>query len=88
MGAPPEACLVIEDSVPGVKAAAAARMCVFGFTGGSHISGPSQSERLSAAGAALVFADMTELPDIIRRWRESDSLLPPKRGEGAGEAAG
>ena len=82
MGAAPEACLVIEDSVPGVKAAAAARMPVFGFTGGSHISGPSQGERLSAAGAALIFADMTELPDIIRRWRESESLLPARRGEG------
>jgi HAD superfamily hydrolase (TIGR01509 family) len=80
MGAAAEACLVIEDSVPGVQAAAAAGMPVFGFIGGSHISGPAQGERLSAAGAALIFADMTELPGIIKSRRES--LLPAQRGEG------
>jgi HAD superfamily hydrolase (TIGR01509 family) len=74
MNAQPDACLVIEDSVPGVQAAAAAGMPVFGFTGGSHISGPAQGKRLSEAGAALIFSDMTELPDIIRRRRgEVDS---------------
>jgi HAD superfamily hydrolase (TIGR01509 family) len=69
MSAAPSACLVIEDSVPGVQAATAAGMPVFGFTGGSHISGPGQGERLRDAGAALIFADMTQLPDIIRRKR-------------------
>jgi len=73
MGADPAACLVIEDSVPGVQGAAAAGMEVYGFTGGSHISGPAQGERLTAAGAALIFTDMTELPNLIRR----------RRGEGA-----
>jgi HAD superfamily hydrolase (TIGR01509 family) len=81
MSAAAEACLVIEDSVPGVQAAKAAGMPVFGFIGGSHISGPAQGERLGAAGAALIFADMTELPEIIRIRRES--LLPAERGEGA-----
>ena len=81
MSAPPAACLVIEDSVPGVQAAEAAGMAVFGFIGGSHISGPVQGERLSAAGAALVFADMTELPEIIRR-RRGQALRPATRGEG------
>jgi beta-phosphoglucomutase-like phosphatase (HAD superfamily) len=78
MGASCAACLVIEDSVPGVRAAAAAGMIVFGFTGGSHISGSAQGQRLIAAGAALVFDDMRQLPDMIKRRREgaNEARLP------------
>ncbi|STX81320.1 Uncharacterised protein [Legionella busanensis] len=36
MGCAPENCIVIEDSVPGIKAAMAAKMNVIGFLGGGH----------------------------------------------------
>ena len=70
MGAKPADCLVIEDSEPGVTAAARAEMTVFGFLGGGHIVGAAHGERLRAAGAAQVFDDMRELPLRIREQRE------------------
>jgi HAD superfamily hydrolase (TIGR01509 family) len=60
----PARALVIEDSLPGVVAAKAAGMTVFGFTGGSHCR-PGHGERLVAAGAERVFAEMSALPELI-----------------------
>ena len=67
MATPPERCLVIEDSGPGVTAAVSAGMPVFGFVGGSHFSGLAQAERLRGVGAALIFDDMSQLPALIAR---------------------
>ena len=65
MGAQPEDCLVIEDSVAGVAAARAAGMTAFGFVGASHFSQPDKGADLTAAGAELIFADMAGLPDLV-----------------------
>jgi HAD superfamily hydrolase (TIGR01509 family) len=56
MGAPPERCAVVEDSVSGVTAGLAAGMAVFAFAGG--VTGAE----LLSIGEAVVFDDMRDLP--------------------------
>ncbi len=60
----PGACVVVEDSVPGVRSARRAGMRVLGFDGGRH-STPTLRERLLAGGAELVFSDMRQLPSLL-----------------------
>ncbi|MFH2133223.1 MAG: HAD family hydrolase [bacterium] len=60
MGASPGNCIVIEDAVPGVRAAVAAGMTVFGY---AALMAPP---RLKAAGAE-VFTRMADLPQLLSR---------------------
>ncbi len=61
----PKRCLVIEDSVAGVRAAVRAGMMVLGFGGGSHF-GPGDKARLLEAGAFQVIDSMDALPGVLR----------------------
>lgn len=60
MRAPVADCLVVEDSVPGVRAAG---MRAVGFVGGGHC-GPGHGARLLDAGAERVIERMGELRDV------------------------
>lgn len=64
MGADPERCLVIEDSLAGIDAALAARMTAIGFCGGSHC-GPQHAAALRAKRAVSVIDDMRVLAAAI-----------------------
>lgn len=58
MGFDPADCVVVEDAVPGVRAAQAAGMPVFGY------APKGTDDRLAAAGAR-VFSSMAELPALL-----------------------
>lgn len=64
MGVDPSVCTVIEDSPVGVLGAKRAGMRAFGFIGASHRT-KDDIDSLKAAGADLVFEDMTELPTLL-----------------------
>jgi HAD superfamily hydrolase (TIGR01509 family) len=69
MSTPPEACLVVEDSQYGVRAARAAGMDVFAYDSGLV------DARLLAGERTVLFSDMRELPRLIRA-RAADGAQP------------
>ena len=60
LGVAPGRCVVVEDSVTGVTAAAAAGMCVFGYAAAQE-----DESSLSAAGATT-FHTMRDLPNLLK----------------------
>lgn len=76
MGVDPRACVVVEDSQPGVHAARAAGMHAFGYAGGL-----TPAERLEGHDT-LVFHDMRELPHLIAQRQPPHQALPIHSGHG------
>lgn len=56
----PAHCVVIEDSVPGVMAARAAGMTVFGYT-----ADPACDREAMQREGAILFSNMSDLPDLL-----------------------
>ena len=56
LGSDPAVCVVVEDSVNGVRAGVGAGMAVWGFIGGGHANA-RLGDRLRSAGASHVFED-------------------------------
>lgn len=71
--AAPSQCIVIEDSVTGVTAAATAGCRTLGFVG-THPEPALQAERLKKAGAVKVFETMDVLPRLV------SEILPQPQG--------
>ena len=64
MGADPARCLVIEDSLTGIRAGIAAGMQVWRFTGGSHLRGLDLTPPADAT-PHLTFDDFARLPALL-----------------------
>ena len=65
MQTPVTKCVVVEDSVPGVRAAVAAGMRVFGYSGGSHCP-PGHDKRLLEAGAEEIFDSFSGMAPVLQ----------------------
>lgn len=67
MGAAADACLAVEDSPTGARAARDAGMRVCGFVGAGHVTDPAAlAARLAEAGAATILHRLAELRAVIR----------------------
>ena len=72
-GVEPAHCVVVEDSIAGIKGGVAAGMRVIGFTGGSHTH-PGHADELTDAGAETVVRRLIDIPPIIEVFAEWEGL--------------
>lgn len=80
IGFRPSQCIVIEDSITGVKAGAGAGMHVLGYAGGSHRS-PGYGDKLEAAGAQDSAYKMSDIKALILQ-----RIVPPSPPRAPGYA--
>ncbi len=73
LGVPPAECLVVEDSVSGVRAGVAAGMTILGFCAGSHVLGFCAGSHVRAGHAGRLLA--AGATHIARTWGEATTLV-------------
>ncbi len=78
LGVEPAACVVIEDTPTGIRAAVSAGMHVWGYAANTP------AHRLEEAGAHRVFSDMRHLPQLLRLQLQ---CCPTMRSDGHAGAA-
>jgi HAD superfamily hydrolase (TIGR01509 family) len=79
LGIPPGSAIVIEDSVPGIRAAKAAGMRAIGFTAGGHC-GAGHAARLTEAGADAIAPDAMALARLLGVEADTDQCAAANRG--------
>jgi HAD superfamily hydrolase (TIGR01509 family) len=65
MGVPPEKCLVVEDSLPGIQAAHAANMRAIGFVGGTHAKEAWYLKSIELMKPIFITSNLREIINFI-----------------------